>query len=312
MPKYAVQPQWRSRRAAIGKKGELDYELLMESEVEVIMPSKERVQMPSSPVSIASTLDVTVVPEMRPLPGAWVTVGKGGRPVKDNIMYDEPPKAKPKNKKKRRKAASSEDDSEGETLVTLGASSSKCLERLSRAQAAREKEVRKAKDAKHWLHYQQTKQLKLLARDTLVAALVEEGLLEGYEDARKPEPIKRRNEKGSSRAAKARRKARLAAVAARCYAVDVSEDELQVDAQAAHPRENAHPLEKRKSTDGWVRLRAAMAAAEASALMESAIPTEGESKVSSSDVEVPSATEQSAPNGKMKRERHSSKQCTIA
>jgi len=35
MPKLAaVQPQWRSRRDAIGKKGAVDYELLMESEVD--------------------------------------------------------------------------------------------------------------------------------------------------------------------------------------------------------------------------------------------------------------------------------------
>ena len=85
MPKLAaVQPQWRSRRDAIGKKGAVDYELLMESEVDFTIAGKERNTVTNSPTSIDST-HLEFAPEMKPLPGAWVTVGKGGRPV--SLMY---------------------------------------------------------------------------------------------------------------------------------------------------------------------------------------------------------------------------------
>merc|ERR1719217_1377653 len=47
------------------------------------------------------------MPEITPLPGSWLTVGKKGRPIKDMSamkMYDPPSPTRKKQKKKRRHA----------------------------------------------------------------------------------------------------------------------------------------------------------------------------------------------------------------
>jgi len=87
--------------------------------------------------------------------------------------------------------------------------------------------VRKAKEAKHWARYQRDKQLKIFARDTLIAALAHGGMLmEGEVEAVVPEPLKQRNDKGRSRGAKLRRQARFASAAARCYSVEMDDEEI--------------------------------------------------------------------------------------
>ena len=91
--------QHRMRAAAIGKKSGLESAMLMESEIVVSTKVKQRNadDIPASPISIASTFDLNAMPAMKalpgaleiikPLPGAWMVVGKGGRPRKDSVMY---------------------------------------------------------------------------------------------------------------------------------------------------------------------------------------------------------------------------------
>jgi len=266
MPKLAaVQPQWRSRRDAIGKKGAVDYELLMESEVDFTIAGKERNTVTNSPTSIDST-HLEFAPEMKPLPGAWVTVGKGGRPV--SLMYKSATVLSTLNPRAAEflpayyaiEDSSNEanhvdeilrmmhhlvsvNDSEQlmlakqfadadpiddlETEIEEEASSSPCLQAQGRSTRQREKALARAKDAKYWRKYQQAKHLKVVARDTLIAALAEACAEEdeGADEIRRPSALPRRNDKGSSHGAKARRKARFASAAARCY-MEEDEDEM--------------------------------------------------------------------------------------
>merc|ERR1719446_1493922 len=108
---------------------------------------------------------------MKPLPGAWVVVGKGGRPVHANkLMYNEPTEMQKKKRKKRVRAPKdqmSEDLSILERLADLECSAPE----PSARSVIKAKCVSKAKEAKHWARYNQAKQLKVLACDTLVAAL---------------------------------------------------------------------------------------------------------------------------------------------
>jgi hypothetical protein len=252
----------------------MDYELLMESELEVInvKSNKDRVDAPSSPVSIASSLDVLAVPELKPLPGAWVTVGKGGRPVKEPLMYNEPAKmvvgtTKTKKKKKRtsaRMASMSEDDAEVEIHVALeeAGPSAQCLSGHWRATVQHEKAVNKGKELKYWQRYQQTKQLKELARDTLIAALADGGMLcdEGDEASEVVPKTEKRHDKGSSRGLKARRKARFASASARCYSIDHDECHIPMIMPARpsyHPAGNpvdGHIKADEADADGWIRV----------------------------------------------------------
>merc|ERR1712146_724921 len=74
---------------AIGRKGGFEAEMIFESEAVVV---KSKPVAPNSPVRIDSIFDM---PEIKPivLPGAWTTVGKGGRPLRgEQKMYDEPQK----------------------------------------------------------------------------------------------------------------------------------------------------------------------------------------------------------------------------
>ena len=91
--------QHRIRTAAIGKKGSLEAAMLTESELVVDTKTNQRNVdgISGSPISVASTFDLNAVPGMKslpgafesikPLPGAWIVVGKGGRPLKDAAMY---------------------------------------------------------------------------------------------------------------------------------------------------------------------------------------------------------------------------------
>jgi len=223
----------RQRQIALGRKGAYETSLLFEDEEHNTAPSQplklkeqpEPTSMPSSPVSVASFLDsapgaqVPVEIKSLTLPGAWVVVGKGGRPVKNDKMYDEPLKAaKSKKKKKTRKVVETEP-----LLVTLEntGSSSKCLREFERSPSQRQKQMARAKEVKYWTAYQHAKQLRRDALGELVAAL---SLADGPDDVEAP-PLEtvpaprettRRDHKANSSKDKARRRARSAAAALRC------------------------------------------------------------------------------------------------
>jgi len=266
MPKYAYGETcvWRSRRAAIGKKGELDFELLMESEFATIemKPSKPRsnqatspitvesTQVPSSPTSIFSANLIADVPEMKPLPGVWVTVGKGGRPMK-SIMYEDPKKVAPKKKRVRARKSPEEDEDQYPPVQ-------ECSIEPSRRSQRQLREVMRAKEAKLWGRYRQAKELKVVSHQHLLAALADGGMLVDSSDdifvalatAKQSKVLKVRNEKGNSLAAKARRKARNASSAARCYSVfDPDEDALGPERVEMKPRWSFN--------DGWEEVDAA-------------------------------------------------------
>jgi len=238
MPKYAVQPQWRQRRAAIGKKNAFEAEMLDESElvVDTYQPVKPAVlSPPSSPISVAiSSLDF-VMPEMKPLPGAWTVVGKGGKPMKlEAKMYDEPEQKAPKKKKKKKRAQPrADEDASSLADMAEAPSSSTCVHRLDRMMQQRYKEVANGKNAKYWAGYQQAKHLKAVARDALLAEFADNGMLVDGPNllglVRTPDPITRRNNKADSHQDKTRRQRRKASAAARCYSHEVSGDEMPTE-----------------------------------------------------------------------------------
>jgi len=249
MPKYAVQPHWRQRRIAIGRKGAMEAELVTESElVDIVgngksaidLPDK-RVYDPSSPISVASGFaDMESMPEMKPitLPNAWVIVGKGGRPLKNTKMYEEPKK---KKKKRSRKPAAEADSAFG-ALHDLP-SSSTAYRQHDVAAMRHEKEVAHGKEVKFWVRYQKTKATKKLARDALLATLLSDLIDdEGDDNAAAPSPSQRRRDVAAKRHVKeTRRCARRAAAAARCGAFfDAGEDDDGPSAlTAGHPPSQA-------------------------------------------------------------------------
>lgn len=218
--KYATQPHWRQRRAAIGKKAGFEAEMLFESELQ-IEKSKPDIA-PSSPVSVASMLDM---PEIKPivLPGSWTTVGKGGRPVRgEQKMYDEPKRMK----RKRNRRPKQPDELDGGSMAEYEElpSSSSCLVTLSRSMLKHEKAVEAKHQAKHWVKYQREKAMKSLARDALIAtlapqdALGDDAVTEGFGVSHAvPPPKKWQLSSRNNRAERTRRKVRQAAAAARCY-----------------------------------------------------------------------------------------------
>jgi len=244
MPKYAVQPQWRQRRAAIGKKNAFEVEMLDESELvfDTYQPAKPAMNLPSSPISVAaSALDLSGMPEMISLPGAWTVVGKGGRPMKAK-MYDEPEqKAAKKKKKKKKRAHTHPDDASSLADIAEAPSSSKCVHRLDCMMQQRYEEVAKGKNAKYWVSYQRVKHLKTIARDALLAEFASNGMLvdEMEEEALAkicaPDPITRRNNKADSHGEKIRRQRRKASAAARCYSHEASGDEMPTEQPCDKP-----------------------------------------------------------------------------
>lgn len=229
MPRYAMPNQARMRKAAIGKKMTMETDLIQESEVWV-QPSKQT-EVPDSPITVASTFNYEKMPEITPLPGAWIEVGKGGRPVK-STMYDPPKPAKKKRIRARKKAAVEDDPV---SALAEEPSSSKCIGMFERATETRQKLMTKSKNTKYWEHYHQEKQLKMHARDSLIAALadsdmlVEEGFVGPLEKIVAPKLLKLRDNKHKDRVATLRRQARLAAAGARCYTMELEEDGLHAD-----------------------------------------------------------------------------------
>jgi len=134
-------------------------------------------------------------------------------------MYDEPVSASKKKKKKKSRARTI---AEPEPLVVTleeAASSSKCLQAVERSTTRRNKLVARSQDAKHWAGYQRAKQLKRDALNELIATLSFSDD-EGMANEATPElPSKKptRNKAANSNKVKARRRARSAAAAARCF-----------------------------------------------------------------------------------------------
>jgi len=322
MPKYAYGETcvWRSRRAAIGKKSEMDFELLMESELAVVemKPSKPRrsqttspitvgsTQPPSSPTSIFSANLIADVPEMKPLPGVWVTVGKGGRPTK-SIMYEDPTMAAPKRKKRVRARKAPEDDEDEYPPVP------ECSLEPTRRSQQQLKEVMRAKEVKQWSRYRHTKELKIVAHEHLLAALAEGGMLVDLSDdrsetlavAKQSKVLKVRNDKGSSLAAKARRKARNASAAARCFAVvDPDEEALGPGRVEMKPRWSFN--------DGWEEVDAAepeaMAAGGPSAKGKRCA---GASSAAEEGIDAPPMKRSAASGDKRRKASSSAERCNV-
>jgi len=230
---HAAVPAWRERRAALSKKRHLEAELLLESEIVVIGKSVAPIQVPASPVSVASMFDA--MPEIKPitLPDAWTVVGKGGRPLRNEKMYDEPKPEPQKAKKKRKKQMSKkcgsdsagEDDAEPALAMLDAELPSSSMQALGR-QLRHSKLVTHGREAKAWAKYRQAKELRALARDMLVAALAEDDAecapdetMIGSDASSKHKAVIKVacSNKTNSKTDKARRKARDAAAAARCY-----------------------------------------------------------------------------------------------
>lgn len=220
-------PHWRQRRFAIGKKVELETEMLWESETLKPIPDDQIGSKPSSPISVASVFAGELQPLV--LPGAWTVVGKGGKPVKK--MYDEPKKAdEGKNKKKKAKKARKVPVEDDAPLITLEEepSSSKCMQTLERSIAARDKQVTRSHEAKFWAGYRQEKQLKREALAVLIAAL-ERDKDDDKDDDDETAELKTQFKpafscKANGAKDKIRRRARSAAAAARCFLHDADED----------------------------------------------------------------------------------------
>jgi len=221
------------RTNAILKKTWMDTEMINESEVLNALPSKQ-VAAPTSPITVASTFGLMEkIPEITPLPGAWIEVGKGGRPVKSK-MYHDPPHKSAKKKRVRVKKYEETDPA----VLALGEepSSSKCMQIFEHASMARKKQVAKSKDIKYWMHYQQEKQFKVYARDLLVAEFADEGLLVEQssigplEKIVAPEPLKRGHDHArKARVANLRRQTRRAAAGARCYTLEIEDEGMPAD-----------------------------------------------------------------------------------
>merc|ERR1719482_2373233 len=205
---------------------------------------------PDSPVSVASALNVPVEVKPLMLPGSWVVVGKGGKPLKNDKMYDEPMSEKKKKKPRARTIAEPEP-----LVVTLeeAASSSKCLQAVERSTTRRNKLVARSQDAKHWAGYHRAKQLKRDALDELVAALslVDDAGDEATPPAQ-PAPKATKDHKANSSKDKARRRARSSATSARCDLWD--DDELHAGAPEDMTVSKSSAKKRSARTSGEPRL----------------------------------------------------------
>jgi hypothetical protein len=241
MTRFATQPHWRQRRTAIGKKGFLEAEFLLESEVIVTSTVKQPPLSPASPTSVASLPIDLIVPEMKPLPGAWQVVGKGGRPVKNTNMYDDPAKVKPA-KKKRKRARKATCDHDGDAPLATFDEASTSSASIERRASRREKEATAGKEERYWARHRSLKEEKMIAHNILVSYLAAAGALadepKAAEESGVPPPAtKRRASEGKSRREKIRRKARLEARASRCLML---EDEDQEEPSETPPLPRSH------------------------------------------------------------------------
>lgn len=204
---------------------------------EIIPTDAKPIQTVTSPVSVA-TPNLQPV-EMQPLslPDGWTVVGRNGKPMKNQKMYDDPPASKrSKRKNRKRRAKLPEPDMEPE-IVTMDdtPSSSRCQLKLNRAVAARDKSTMRALDAKYWAKYRLAKQESLAARDLLIAALADDNESAEGEHASTGKR-KTNTTKPNTHAAKTRRANRLASAAARCYSHEEEEHEAPKQPQKATAR----------------------------------------------------------------------------
>jgi len=273
----SMRAQYRERHIAIGRKAAYETEYLFEEDdpeltAPFIKPTASEtsddaslIAQPDSPISVASTLDIPGEMKSLDLPGSWVVIGKGGKPMKNGKMYDEPVTTALKKKKKKQRSRSRKDDAfEAEPLVAIleeTASSSKCLRELHTATIQREKLVARAQDAKRWARYRRCKQLNLAAVEQLVAALS----LAAADDEQEGAPAQAlptawtgpvKDNKANSRTDKARRRARSAALAALCALGDADEHDDAVFAHEPTPAPPPTPMTTRVARPRQVRLHA--------------------------------------------------------
>lgn len=257
MPALANQRLLRQRQFAMGKNAFIESEFLMEAEP-IVIPSKQKIEPGNqSPISIASDI---FLPEIKPitLPGAWTVVGKGGRPVKNAKMYDEP-----KKKKKRSRTRKPKDDENATLFATLEEmpSSSHCLYTLHRAEVRTEKSSVRGRQLKVWKRSKEVKALRGMARDTLLLNMVDAGLLNPDDAPASPPQLPSHRHMGSS-AEKKRRGVRQARQAAKCFSVDEWDVEDQIFSSA--PARTKRATTKR----GAPSQRAGMGDARAEAAMQ--------------------------------------------
>jgi len=245
MPSKLSQPHYRQRRQAINRKLCHESEMLMEAEpFEVIAPvGKPPVPEIGSPISIASSFEERL-PEIQPivLPGAWVVVGAKGKPIRREKMYDEPKKKKPRRKRTPKPSREVE-------LIDLeeGPSAYNCLRAYNSLKApAHEKEANRSLTAKHWARYRQQKQGKERAHAILLAALNDQGLLDGVGafECTAPAPLKAKNHDGNTRRERVRRAARLAAAHERCYWPEADDEWLPIEAPAPSKPKEPRPVKQ--------------------------------------------------------------------
>jgi len=153
-----------------------------------------------------------------------VTVGKGGRILKE-IMYD-PPKASTTTRKKKKARKSKDNDEFHHVILDEEPSTSQAVafvatfhRKCAQQDCARERK----REAKYWHRYQQEKQVKAEALKQLLSQLAIDGQLDEAH-ARVDEPsgrtsVKRHNHMGSQ-AERKRRQVRRAASATRCFEVE--------------------------------------------------------------------------------------------
>lgn len=221
--KHTSHRGYRQRRQAIRRKS-FDTDLLRDCDSESLATAVKAPAYESSPVTIASSFASLMPPEMKPLPGAWVTVGKGGRILKD-VMYS-PPKTSTK-KKKKKKARSKVDDEAHDIFLDEEPSNSKAMaavDSFHRKCSHQDRARERAREAKYWHRYQQAKQGKAEALEQLLFQLMVDGQLDeanalvgeptGWPRARTA--AKRHTHMGSQ-AERTRRQVRRAAAATRCF-----------------------------------------------------------------------------------------------
>jgi len=205
---------------------------------DAMIKSKEPNNIQNSPTFIAAYFNDFHFDDMPPpsiapltLPGAWTVVGKKGKPVAwayEQDVHESESKTKKKKKKKKKSAQPLETEYPSPLDdINEGPSASKFIQQLDRAMRQQRKAMFSSLEAKHWLQYRKAKINRVHARDVHIAKLAMVGFPwppwetsegQSIETIRAPEPLKTRHAKHEDcKSDKARRLARHAAMAARCY-----------------------------------------------------------------------------------------------
>lgn len=217
-----VEAQWRRRKQHIVKKGEIESQLLMDSEIVPLANGKAKVEStPSSPTSIASFFAELPL-EMKPiiLPGAWVVVGKRGKAVKPDMkMYEDP-----KKKRRQRKRPKKVEQTDAERFMELEETqlAAGCSRNHDKIMLKHDKDVTHGRQLKHWKRYQKEKMVRRLTHEALMAtlfdedeALGDEGMTSKEKDRHTPKCLRSFDTKDEVQ--RVRRASRQASAAAKCY-----------------------------------------------------------------------------------------------